>query len=128
MLISRCYRHWISKQTEIYIRVVYYLIVNCLHHILPTALLSSKESSERRKTSIHTTDNELLDGPGYEVEEPMQEAIEGGFLTDLPLVLITTTFPALTPAAITATSLALYPPPNTNLYLPSPLIDPLYHH
>ena len=61
-----------------YFRVVYFLIVNFLHRILPAALLASgNDSTERRKTSIHTTDNELLDGPGYEVEEPMQEAIEG---------------------------------------------------
>ena len=78
MLISRCYRHWVSKRTEMYFRVGYFLIANCLHKVLPAALLSSgKDGSSARKTSVHTTDNELLDGPGYEVEEPMQEAIEG---------------------------------------------------
>ena len=65
-----------------YLRVGYFLIVNCLHKVLPAALLTSGKdgSSARgsgRNSSVHTVDLDLLDGPGYQVEEPMQEAIEG---------------------------------------------------
>ena len=62
-----------------YVRVAYFLVVNFLKKILPTAVFKAPDS-ERRKSSIHSTADDLLDGidgPAYEMEAPAQDAIEG---------------------------------------------------